>query len=195
MVHFEETNTPESQRMLANTLGYPDSWYVVRVVTDEADGSQSFYDTIYAGDPKANSDTYYNHLAAMNAAKDWKEGESTPYDNDGGQMLPIDQTVEILQGDEVEVYYEPDSTWYAATVKAVVHYEDDTRYTVKYKVDRSTQDNVCLDKIRFVKAGRRKRPAKKKAAATKKAESKTPASASKKRKNTKTSTKSRKKRS
>ena len=152
MVTFEATSTPQSERLLANTLGYPNSWHVVRVVS-----SQSFHDTIYAGEPKANSDTYYNHLAAMNAAMKWKEGESTPYDNNGGQMLPIDQSVEILEGDEVEVYYEPDNAWYAATVKTVVHYKDDVRYSVKYKADKSTQDNVCVDMIRFVKAGKKKR--------------------------------------
>lgn len=158
MVTFEATTTSQSERLLANILGYPKSWHVVRVVNKKEEGSTStFYDTIYAGDPNANSDTYYNHLAAMTAATKWIEGESTPYDNNGGQMLPIDQTVEIEAGDEVEVYYEPDSSWYAAVVKKVAHYEDDVRYTVKYKVDRSTQDNVCLDKIRFIKAGKRRK--------------------------------------
>jgi len=151
MVAFEATTTPQSERLLANTLGYPNSWHAVRVVKSEG-SSQSFHDTIYAGEPKANADTYYNHLAAMNAAMKFKEGESTPYDDNGGQMLPIDQSVEILEGDEVEVYYDPDSAWYAATVKTVVTYKDDVRYSVKYKMDRSTQDNICVDVIRFVKA-------------------------------------------
>mmetsp|Transcript_14436 Transcript_14436/g.27146 ORF Transcript_14436/g.27146 Transcript_14436/m.27146 type:complete len:389 (-) Transcript_14436:146-1312(-) len=155
MVSFEPTTTPQSERLLADTLGYPKSWHVVRTVKNEG-GSQRFVDTIYAGDPKANSDTYYNHLAAMNAAMKWREGQSTPYDNNGGQMLPVDKTIEISVGDEVEVYYDPDGAWYTAVVKKVTHYKDDVRYTVKYKVDRSTQDNICLDKIRFLKAGKRK---------------------------------------
>jgi hypothetical protein len=155
MVLFEPTTTPQSERILADTLGYPKSWHVVRVVRNEG-GSQCFFDTIYAGDPKANSDTYYNHIAAMTAAMKWKEGESTPYDNNGGQMLPVDKSVNISVGDEVEVYYDPDSAWYSAVVKKVIQYKDDVRYTVKYKVDRSTQDNICLDKIRLIKAGKRK---------------------------------------
>ena len=173
MEAFEATTTPQSERLLANTLGYPSSWHVVRVVKGEG-SSQSFHDTIYAGEPKANADTYYNHLAAMNAAMKFKEGESTPYDDNGGQMLPIDQSVEILEGDEVEVYYDQDSAWYAATVKTVVTYKDDVRYSVKYKMDRSTQDNVCVDMIRFVKAGKKKRkPAAKAKAASAKAGGKT----------------------
>lgn len=155
MVTFEPTTTPQSERLLADTLGYPKSWHVVRVVKNQGP-SQTFFDTIYAGDPKANADTYYNHLAAMNAAMKWKEGESTPYDQNGGQMLPVDKTIKIAVGDEVEVYYDPDSAWYAAVVKKVIQYKDDVRYSVKYKVDRSTQDNICLDKIRFIKAGKRK---------------------------------------
>jgi hypothetical protein len=180
MVSFEPTTTPQAERLLADTLGYPKSWHVVRVVRNEG-GSQRFFDTIYAGDPKANSDTYYNHLAAMAAAMKWKEGESTPYDNNGGQMLPVDKSVEISVGDEVEVYYDPDSAWYAAVVKKVTHYKDDVRYSVKYKVDRSTQDNICLDKIRFIKAGKRKQKStqEKKSSAATNSSIKTPKSSSK----------------
>jgi len=156
MVIFEATPLTQSQRLLANTLGYPSSWHVVRVVKGEG-STQTFYDTIYAGKPEANSDTYYNHLAAMDAAMKWKEGESTPYDDNGGQMLPVDQSVEIIDGDEVEVYYDPDDAWYGALVKKVVHYKDDVRYSVKYKADRSTQDNICVENIRLLKAGKKSR--------------------------------------
>ncbi len=156
MTKFEATTTPKSERLLANTLGYPDSWHVVRKVNSTDDGKETFDDTIYAGDPKSMPDMYYNHLAAMNAAAKWKEGESTPYDDNGGQMLPIDQTVKIQAGDEVEVYYEPDGAWYAAVVKKVTEYSDDTRYSVKYKADRSTQDNIFMDIIRLVKPGKRR---------------------------------------
>lgn len=143
MVTFEPTTTPVSQRMLANTLGYPDSWHVVRVVKDG-----SFFDTIYAGDPKT-ADTYYNHIAAMDAAIKWKEGESTPYDDNGGQMLPI-PTFKLREGDTVEVYYEPDSAWYKAKITKVVQYKDDVRYSVRYIQDRSTQSNICIDVIRLI---------------------------------------------
>jgi hypothetical protein len=156
MVQFQETTTSKSERLLANTLGYPESWHVVREVFHDGD-KQSFSDTIYAGDPKSMPDVYYNHLAAMNAATKWVEGESTPYDDNGGQMLPIDQTVKIYAGDEVEVYYEPDAMWYAAVVKKVTEYKDDTRYSVKYKKDRSTQDNIFVDIIRLIKPWERKK--------------------------------------
>ena len=120
-------------------------------------GSVSDKEEILGSDPKANSDTYYNHLAAMNASIKWKDGGSTPYDDNGGQMLPIESTVEIQKGDEVEVYYEKDSAWHTAVVINVTQYKDDVRYTVKYKVDRSTQTNVCVDNIRFPKPGKKKR--------------------------------------
>ena len=194
MVTFEATTTPQSERLLANTLGYPISWHVVRVVKGKGP-SQIFYDTIYAGKPEANADTYYNHLAAMDAVMKWKEDVSTPYDDDGGQMLPVDQSVEIIEGDEVEVYYDRDDAWYAAVVKTVTHYKDDVRYAVKYKADKSTQDNIYVEIIRFVKSGKktRKPAAKAKKAATPKAKSGT-ASKSNKRKAAKSSATKAKKR-
>lgn len=134
--------------MLADILGYPKSWHVVRVVNDG-----SFFDTIYAGDPKT-ADTYYNHIAAMDAAVRWKEGESTPYDDNGGQMLPV-PTFELSEGDMVEVYYEPDRTWYKAKITKVVHYKDDVRYSVRYTQDRSTQSNICIDMIRLIEGGKK----------------------------------------
>jgi hypothetical protein len=159
MVKFEATTTPKSERLLANTLGYPESWHAVRKINSDDNDKETFDDTIYAGDPKSTPDIYYNHLAAMNAAAKWVDGESTPYDDNGGQMLPIDQTVKINAGDEVEVYYEPDSAWYAAVVKKVTEYKDDTRYSVKYKADRSTQDNIFVDIIRLIKPGKKKKKA------------------------------------
>jgi hypothetical protein len=146
MVSFEPTSSPESERILADILGYPKSWHVVRVVNDG-----SFFDTIYAGDPKT-ADTYYNHIAAMDAAVKWREGESTPYDDNGGQMLPV-PTFELSEGDMVEVYYEPDRTWYKAKITKVVHYKDDVRYSVRYTQDRSTQSNICIDMIRLIEGG------------------------------------------
>lgn len=146
MVSFEPTSSPESERILADILGYPKSWHVVRAVKDG-----SFFDTIYAGDPKT-ADTYYNHIAAMDAAVKWNEGESTPYDDNGGQMLPV-PTFELSEGDMVEVYYDPDRTWYKAKITKVVNYKDDVRYSVRYTQDRSTQSNICIDMIRLIEGG------------------------------------------
>ncbi len=55
-------------------------------------------------------------------------------------------------GDKVEVYYEPEGDYFAATITRVVHYEDDVRYSVRYKIDRSRQANVSIDSIRLIKS-------------------------------------------
>ena len=129
---FQSTTSPKSERRLAHSLGYPKSWHVVRIAPHPADDSsaqgngKTFLDTIYAGNPKSNVDTYYNHCAAYDAALSWKEGESTGYDNSGGQMLA--QLAQFKKGDEVEVLYEPDGQWYDATVIKVKAYDDDIRY-------------------------------------------------------------------
>ena len=117
------TTTPQSERLLANTLGYPKSWHVVRKALD--DGT-CFSDTIFSGDPNANADTYYNHAAAFDAALRWKEGESTPYDDAGGQMMS--RVVNVALGDEVECLYDGDGEWYRAYITKITEYNDDVRY-------------------------------------------------------------------
>ena len=118
---IQATTSPLSERLLAHTLGYPNGWHVVRTV--ESDGS--YYDFIHAGDPQKNVDMYFNHMAAYTAAMKWKEGESTGFENKGGQMLP--RVASFKVGDEVEVLYEPDGQWYGATIERVTEYEDDIR--------------------------------------------------------------------
>mmetsp|Transcript_6540 Transcript_6540/g.7331 ORF Transcript_6540/g.7331 Transcript_6540/m.7331 type:complete len:413 (-) Transcript_6540:119-1357(-) len=163
MVLFESTTTPKSERLLANTLGYPNTWHVVRRVPHPIlKTPNTFQDIIYSGDPKV-SDAYFNHVAAMDVAMKWKEGESTPFDENGGQLLPL-EVVELVEGDEVEVYYEDDSCWYHAIVTEVLQYKDDERYTVRYTVDDATQTNVCQDKIRKIKS--KKKPKKRKSTAS-----------------------------
>jgi hypothetical protein len=143
------TTDAQSERDLARSLGYPQSWHVVRVLPHPAeldeDGddaavsstNNSFMDTIYAGDPSSCVDVYYNHSAALGAAIEWKDGESTGYDNRGGQMLP---RVPIFQKDSwVEVYYPDEDTWYKAQIKKVKQYVDDIRYTVYYLQEDATQ--------------------------------------------------------
>jgi len=165
---FKRTTTPKSERLLANSLGYPKSWHVVRKIepntgTDtetetetESDdetkqqhsrpNNKTCIDTIYSGDPKANVDTYYNHLAAYEAAVLWVEGTSTPYDRKGGQML--ERKVEFELGDLVEVFYELDGNWYEAKVLKATQYQDAVRYTVHYTEDDSTQANIYEDQMR-----------------------------------------------
>ena len=78
----------------------------------------------------------------MNAAIKQKEGESTPYDDDGDRCFQLNFAVEIQEGDEVKVYYEKDSAWYTAVVTNVTQYKDDVRYNVKFRL-------ICVW-IRFV---------------------------------------------
>ena len=130
MVHFKSTTTPQSERLLAHTLGYPKSWHVVRISPHPSfPDKEHFQDTIYSGDPEI-ADRYFNHTASMDAAMRWIEGESTKFDEDGGQLLRTEEegTLDYLEeGDEVEVYYEKDRKWYHATIIEVIQYRDDVR--------------------------------------------------------------------
>ena len=147
MIEFQSTTTPKSERLLANTMGYPDTWHVVRTVPhpDLPPSSDSytstFQDIIYAGDPEI-ADAYFNHTAAMEAAMRWVQraqtggGESSynnnncsPFDDYGGQLLPIDLELmeQLGEGDEIEVYYDQDREWGRAVIEEVVEYRDDTR--------------------------------------------------------------------
>mmetsp|Transcript_20087 Transcript_20087/g.26657 ORF Transcript_20087/g.26657 Transcript_20087/m.26657 type:complete len:211 (+) Transcript_20087:100-732(+) len=126
---FQPTTTSLSEKRLAQTLGYPATWHVVRTVSTK-NNVQAFCDRIYAGPPSSNPDTYYNHGAAMAAALRWIEGKSTPHDNEGGQMNP---RVALFEKDEyVEVLYEPDEMWYGATIMKCVMYQDDIRYVCMF---------------------------------------------------------------
>lgn len=141
MIQFKSTTTPQSERLLAHTLGYPKSWHVVRKCPHPiVQKPNTFQDLIYAGDPQV-ADMYFNHTAAMDAAMKWRseddervvsggETSSTPFDDDGGQMLPMEGDLVRYweEGDEVEVYYDVDRKWYHATIIDVHEYRDDERY-------------------------------------------------------------------
>jgi len=142
------TTDAQSEKDLARSLGYPSSWHVIRVIphpseldgvdnVSEARNIGSFNDTIYAGDPAKGVDVYYNHSAALGAAMEWKEGESTGYDNGGGQMLP--RVPQFQKDSWVEVYYPDEDKWYKAQVKKVKQYVDDIRYSVYYVQEDATQ--------------------------------------------------------
>jgi hypothetical protein len=141
---LKATTDAQSEKALARSLGYPSSWHVIRVVPhpsefDEAEprNSGSFHDTIYAGDPAKGVDVYYNHSAALGAAMEWKEGESTGYDHAGGQMLP--RVPQFQKDSWVEVYYPEEDKWYKAQIKKVKQYVDDIRYSVYYVQEDATQ--------------------------------------------------------
>ena len=157
MIQFKSTTTPKSERQLANTLGYPETWHVVRICPHPLlkNKPNSFQDIIYAGDPEI-ADCYFNHTSAMDAAIHFKEGESTPFDDYGGQLSPlvIEEGDSYEEGDEVEVYYDQDRKWYVATILEVLEYRDDVRFVVKYEMDEATQTNVCLEKIRKIKSNK-----------------------------------------
>ena len=121
------SDDPKSQMKLALSLGYPMNWHVIRVYPHPAspDAPDSFMDRIYAGDPSKNVDAYFNHHAAMTAALKFVEGESTGYENKGGQMLP--RKPNFKANDEVEVLYEEDGQWYDAQVVKVKTFVDDIR--------------------------------------------------------------------
>lgn len=147
MTEIKATTDAESERNLARSLGYPQSWHVVRVQPHPAlleedseaatNTAASFMDVIYAGDPSAGVDVYYNHSAALSAALEWKNGESTGFENQGGQMLP--RVPKFKKDSWVEVYYPDEDKWYKAQVKKVKPYVNDVRYSVHYPDEDATQ--------------------------------------------------------
>lgn len=121
------TTDATSERRLARSLGYPVSWHVARtVIPDPSSEADKFIvqDRIFAGDPAENADLYYNHGAAFEAASSWVEGESTPYDGEGGQMLP--KQAKYKKNDDIQVKYD-DGKWYNARITKVSVYPDDVR--------------------------------------------------------------------
>jgi len=161
-----------SELRLARSLGYPKSWHVVRSLiphptatdTGTGTGAHLIQDRIFAGDPAENADLYYNHSAAFERAATWKEGESGPWDDEGGQMLP--KEAKYRKGTSVQVLF--DGKWYNATITKVGEFTDDIRYTVLYTKENEYQNGVTEDEIRL-------RP---KSAASSKAKSKKAAAAS-----------------
>lgn len=134
---LKPTTTPQSERVLANSLGYPKLWHVRRILISNRNATtntthgdeapiETCQDIIYAGNPNAKVDVYFNHIAAMEAALSWKEGQSTGWDNKGGQLLPL--VASFVKGETVQVFYEPDNSWYEATIVKVKMCKDDVRY-------------------------------------------------------------------
>jgi hypothetical protein len=98
------TTCQQDEKYLAVALGYPVGWHVVR--------AHDKTDTIYAGNPRRGVDTWFHHEAAWEAAAEWDVKKSTPYDSNGGHLLP--KQAKYQKGDAVQVRYQ--KVWYGATV-------------------------------------------------------------------------------
>jgi hypothetical protein len=84
---------------LANALGYPDAWRVVRA-EDQTTGK--FFDRIYSGSPDTpGCDCWMNHANAMDAAARWETTDQTQHAFKGGDMLR--NRSQYRKGDKVEV--------------------------------------------------------------------------------------------
>jgi hypothetical protein len=98
------TTCPRDEKYLAVALGYPVGWHVVR--------RQDKTDTIHAGNPRKGVDTWFYHEAAWEAAAEWNVKKSTPYDSNGGHLLP--KKPKYQKGDAVQVRHQ--KVWYGATI-------------------------------------------------------------------------------
>lgn len=174
------TTDAKSQRFLAQALGYPGSWHVVRTIEQEAtvaavvpaattkmdsgatneenpssnnngEGDKEkrlvIVDRIYAGDPSAGVDMYFNHHAAQAVAEKWVEGESNGYENKGGQLLP--RKPKYQKGDQVKVQYE-EGSWLPATIQKRSERKEGYRYSVHYPQDNTTQAQVIEEDIQLM---------------------------------------------
>lgn len=141
------TTDSRSERCLAAAMGYPKTWRVVRISVPMSDNNKTkIEDRIYAGNPERSVDTWFNHDAARTAALLWVEGESTAYSQKGGQLLPM--MANFDKNDIVQVFYEPEDTWYDATILKRVQYDDAYRYMVHYTEEDSKQSNIMEACIR-----------------------------------------------
>jgi len=185
------TTDEKSERFLAQALGYPGSWHVVRTIEKEptvaaaaaaaactddkpadvpstsSSSSNTGYqqqqqqqqnqkqkeesrliivDRIYAGDPSTGVDMWFNHHAAQEAATEWVEGESSPYQFKGGQLLP--RKPKFAKGDQVRVNY--DGKWWSATISKRNERKEGYRYTVFYPQDGTTQTQVLEEDIELM---------------------------------------------
>jgi len=157
---YKPTTTPESELLLAKSLGYPSGWRVVRTVphpalldvpksevtslvshkTDQA-RSRIFthFDVIYTSSDGA-ADWYYNHSSAMQAALDFVDDKYTGF---GGKGHGLKEQPLYVKDDLVNVQFE--GTWYAAVCTGFKRYDDEIRYSVLYKVDGAHQTNISKE--------------------------------------------------
>jgi len=154
------TTTPESELLLAKSLGYPSGWRVVRTVPHPAlldlpksevtslvshkiDQVRSriftHFDVIYTSSDGA-ADWYYNHSSAMQAALDFVDDKYTGF---GGKGHGLKEQPLYVKDDLVNVKFE--GIWYAAVCTGFKRYDDEIRYSVLYKVDGAHQTNISKE--------------------------------------------------
>lgn len=101
-------------------------------------------DHIYAGKPGTGCDTWYHHQAAMAAAATWEDATSTPFDSNGGHLLP--RLPLYAKGDKVQVLYE--NEWWDGSILRRKDYKDGFKYQIHYSSDGSKQSGVDESLIR-----------------------------------------------
>lgn len=111
----QPTTTDEQSLHLAEALGYPFGWRVVRKhETCTKDNRRLFVDRIYSGDPSTpDCDCWMNHAGAMEAAASWGTAtQPSQYMYQGGHLLPLQAS--FRKGDKVQVLYE--EQWWDAKI-------------------------------------------------------------------------------
>ena len=141
---------------LAEALGYPSTWRVVRTIEEvpapktegeENPGTQKcVVDRIYAGKPGTGCDMWFHHHAAMMVAQNWETEETAgdPFAEKGGHLLPRQPLYN--KGDKVEVFFE--DTWYEAKIIRRKEHSEGYRYSVHYTVDKTKQPGIPEEIIR-----------------------------------------------
>jgi len=82
---------------------------------------------------------WYHHEAAMRAAQEWDDEESTPFQYKGGHLL---KRLPLFQkGDKVQVWYE-DEWWNATILRRKEDADGNYLYQVQYGADKTKQSGV-----------------------------------------------------
>lgn len=100
-------------------------------------------DRIYAGEPGTGCDMWFNHESAMFIAESWTD-ESTPFDQNGGHMLP--RQPKFDKGDKVQVLYQ--DSWFDAKILKRKDSPEGYLYQVFYPADNSKQNKIKECNIR-----------------------------------------------
>lgn len=135
------TTTELQSLHLAEALGYPTGWRVVRSLEDGL-----LFDRIYSSS-EPGGDMWFNHAGAMEAAALWEDStkcDQTPFAFKGGHLLPLQPRFDV--GDKVQVLYEDE--WWDAKILRRKEYPGIFKYQVFYSSDTSRQSGVEENLIR-----------------------------------------------
>jgi hypothetical protein len=104
-------------------------------------------DRIYTG-PPGNSDMFYNHQAASEAAATWDPEQSTPFDYHGGHLLPRQPLFQ--KGDAVQVQQpDDDDTWWDAVIARRTKTLHSFKYQVQYTDHGASKQTVEEEALRY----------------------------------------------